>query len=150
MPGEEHENRMTEREVMPRLPTSGQIIGSLVTRLGISLPMHLQRNARRHFAADAHVAAGQYDLAVVDCNTALKLSPKDAMAYFTRGNAHLFSVELELALADFSTAVELDPASSDSIYGRGLVRLLLGDEDGAERDFQRARELGYDHPGSPC
>ena len=52
MPGEEHEDRMTEREVMPRLPTSGQIIGALVTRLGISLPMHLQRNARRHFAAD--------------------------------------------------------------------------------------------------
>ena len=52
MPGEEHEDRMTEREVTPRLPTSGQIIGSLVTRLGISLPMHLQRNARRYFAAD--------------------------------------------------------------------------------------------------
>ena len=37
---------------MPRLPTSGQILGALVTRLGLSLPAHQQRNARRYFAAD--------------------------------------------------------------------------------------------------
>ena len=52
MPGEEHEDKMTEREVMPRLPTSGQIIGSLVTRLGIRHPVLQHRNARRYFAAD--------------------------------------------------------------------------------------------------
>ena len=74
----------------------------------------------------------------------MKLSPKDPIAYFTRGNAHLFSAELDLALADFNTAVELDPADGRSTYGRGLVRLLLEDEAGAERDFQLARELGYD------
>lgn len=39
-------------EVMPRLPTSGQIIGALVTRLGISLPVQQRRNAHRYFAAD--------------------------------------------------------------------------------------------------
>ena len=52
MPGEEHEDNTVEREVMPRLPTSGQILGALVMRLGISLPAHQQRNARRYFAAD--------------------------------------------------------------------------------------------------
>lgn len=74
----------------------------------------------------------------------LKLSPRDPIAYFTRGNAHLFSVQWELALADFNSAVELDPASGRSAHGRGLVRLLLGDEDGAEEDFRRARQLGFD------
>ena len=43
---------MTAREVMPRLPTSGQIIGALVTRLGIRHPILQHRNARRYFAAD--------------------------------------------------------------------------------------------------
>ena len=43
---------MTEREVIPRLPTSGQIIGALVTRLGIRHPVLQHRNARRYFAAD--------------------------------------------------------------------------------------------------
>ena len=52
MPGEEREDKMTEREVMPRLPTSGQIIGALVTRLGIRHPALQHRNARRYFAAD--------------------------------------------------------------------------------------------------
>ena len=52
MSGAEREDTMTEREVMPRLPTSGQIIGALVTRLGIRHPILQHRNARRYFAAD--------------------------------------------------------------------------------------------------
>ena len=52
MIGKEDEGNMTEREVMPHLPTSGQIIGALVTRLGIRHPALQHRNARRHFAAD--------------------------------------------------------------------------------------------------
>ena len=43
---------MTERETRPHLPTSGQIIGSLVTRLGLRHPVLQHRNARRYFAAD--------------------------------------------------------------------------------------------------
>ena len=42
---------MTEREVPPRLPTSGQIIGALVTRLGIRHPVLQSRTARRYFSA---------------------------------------------------------------------------------------------------
>ena len=41
---------MTEREVVPRLPTSGQVIGALVTRLGIRHPLLQERTARRYFA----------------------------------------------------------------------------------------------------
>ena len=52
MPGEEREDNMTEHETMPRLPTSGQIIGALVTKLGIRHPTLQHRNARRYFAAD--------------------------------------------------------------------------------------------------
>lgn len=43
---------MTEREEMPRLPTSGQILGTLVTRLGIKHSVLQSRNARRYFSAD--------------------------------------------------------------------------------------------------
>ena len=43
---------MLEREVTPQLPTSGQIIGALVTRLGISHPGLQKKTTRRYFAAD--------------------------------------------------------------------------------------------------
>ena len=37
---------------MPRIPTSGQIVGTLVTTLGIQHPVIRGRNARRYYAAD--------------------------------------------------------------------------------------------------
>ena len=43
---------MAEREVMPRLPTSGQIIGALVANLDIKHPLLGSRTARRYFAGD--------------------------------------------------------------------------------------------------
>ena len=52
MIGEEAGDVMSEREVIPQLPTSGQIIGALVARLGISHPVLRKRTARRYFTAD--------------------------------------------------------------------------------------------------
>ena len=43
---------MTEREVIPHLPTSGQIIGALISRLGIRHPNLQDRTARRYFSAN--------------------------------------------------------------------------------------------------
>ena len=52
MNGEKREYNMPEREVTPQLPTSGQIVGALVTRLGVSHPVLRNRTTRRYFAAD--------------------------------------------------------------------------------------------------
>lgn len=52
MNGKECNDDMTEREVTPRLPTSGQILGALVSRLGIRHPELQSRTARRYFSAD--------------------------------------------------------------------------------------------------
>ena len=45
---------MPEHETIPRLPTSGQIIGALVSKLGIKHPVlqERERTVRRYFAAD--------------------------------------------------------------------------------------------------
>ena len=43
---------MTEREVTPRLPTSGQILGAVVAKLGIRHAELQSRTARRYFSAD--------------------------------------------------------------------------------------------------
>lgn len=52
MNGKELENEMTEQEVTPRLPTSGQILGAIVARLGIKHAQLQSRTARRYFSAD--------------------------------------------------------------------------------------------------
>ena len=52
MIGKDREDIMPEREVTPRLPTSGQIIGALVARLGIRHSVLQSRTARRYFSAD--------------------------------------------------------------------------------------------------
>ena len=52
MNGEEREDDMTEREKKPRLPTSGQILGALVAKLGITHAELQSRTARRYFSAD--------------------------------------------------------------------------------------------------
>ena len=43
---------MTEREVMPRLPTSGQIIGAVVAKLDIKHPLLRNKTARRYFSGN--------------------------------------------------------------------------------------------------
>ena len=52
MIGKEHEGNMTEREVMPRLPTSGEVIRALVAKLGVKHPVLQSRTARPYFSAD--------------------------------------------------------------------------------------------------
>ena len=43
---------MAEREVMPRLPTSGQIIGALVAKLDIKHPLLRNKTAHRYFSGN--------------------------------------------------------------------------------------------------
>ena len=52
MTGEESEERIIESTVMPRFPTSGQIMGNLIVKLGLKHPVLRSRTARRYFAAD--------------------------------------------------------------------------------------------------
>ena len=51
---------MAEREAVPRLPTSGQIIGALVTRLGIRHDVLQGRSARRYFSGDPENLVTEY------------------------------------------------------------------------------------------
>ena len=52
MNGKKLKGDMTEREVSPQLPTSGQILGAVVGRLGIRHAELQNRTARRYFSGD--------------------------------------------------------------------------------------------------
>ena len=52
MTGEESEEEMSVSRVMPHFPTSGQILGVLVVKLGIKHSVLQSRTARHYFSAD--------------------------------------------------------------------------------------------------
>ena len=61
----------------------------------------------------------------------LKLDPKSARAYASRGEANEKSGDVDAALADYSLAIEIAP-SLDEAYG------LRGRVCGEQRDYERA------------
>jgi TonB family protein len=51
----------------------------------------------------------QYDDAIIDCGTAIRLSDKSSMAYNHRGYAYEMNKSKDLAVADYTKALQLDP-----------------------------------------
>lgn len=45
-------------------------------------------------------------------------------------------------------AIRIDPQDGEVYYFRGLVYNVLGKYEEAEQVFQKAKELGYEAPGS--
>jgi len=69
---------------------------------------------------------GDYQGALADYNKAIQIDPKDAAAYYNRGNVNL---------------VLKDAAA---YYNRGNVNLVLGDQQGACADYKKAASLGLE------
>ena len=60
-----------------------------------------------------------YDRAVADFDTALKIDPKDAFAYYNRGIAQYGRHDFDRAIADFSQAIKLDGKIALAFHNRG-------------------------------
>ena len=72
------------------------------------------------------LAGRELDLALADCDGALKRSPKSAEVLDTRGLVHLRRREFDLAISDYDSALALQPSLGWSLYGRGLAKLGKG------------------------
>ena len=51
---------------------------------------------------------GDFIGAITDYNQAIKINPKDAHAYFNRGNAKFKSKDLKGAIADYDTSLAIN------------------------------------------
>ena len=56
-----------------------------------------------------HLSQGEYDWAIEDYNTVIKLNPDNAEAYIYRGMAYHHKGEYDRAIRDFTKAIELKP-----------------------------------------
>jgi tetratricopeptide (TPR) repeat protein len=94
-------------------------------------------NARCWFRATMSI---DLDLALADCDAALKLKPGFAPALDSRAFVLLRLGRLEDALAAYDAAIAAETRYGWPYFGRGIVKKRLGDVAGADADFAAARE----------
>jgi len=81
------------------------------------------------------------DLALADCNAALRMRPNTAAFLNSRGCVYLRQSNYDKAIADYDAALHLRPNTAWSLYGRGLARLHKGMRSEGQADLDAAIAL---------
>jgi len=84
-----------------------------------------------------------YTGAIQDYSKAIKLNPKDVMAYFNRGEAKFNLEDYSGAIQDYNKALELNSYSAWGYWLRGLAKEKAKFTWGALEDLRKAEKLGY-------
>jgi tetratricopeptide (TPR) repeat protein len=77
--------------------------------------------------------------ALEQCNTAIKLNPRFANAFDSRGLVYLKLGDFDRALADYETALKLCPRLASAAYGRGIAKIKRGDFGAGSEDIIMAK-----------
>ena len=84
----------------------------------------------------------QYQNAVKDFDTAIKMDPGYAAAYNNRGNSYYELNEYKLALDDFNQSLKLKPKNAKARLNRGLAFYQMDKNVQACKDFQKSCDQG--------
>jgi tetratricopeptide (TPR) repeat protein len=79
--------------------------------------------------------------AIADLNQLIELQPKNATAFYNRGEFYIQSSDPQRAILDLNQAIALQPDYADAIQTRGLAKQTLKDFEGATVDFKKAEAL---------
>jgi tetratricopeptide (TPR) repeat protein len=88
----------------------------------------------------------QYELAIQDYDTALRLDPVNAQARHYRGVALRGLGRDTEALEDFNESITLSPNTAVYYYTRAQTLRAMGRRDEAFQDARKAQSLGYNVP----
>jgi tetratricopeptide (TPR) repeat protein len=86
------------------------------------------------------VAGEDYDLALADCNKALKINSHDPAALDSRGVVELKTGQLQQAISDFDASLKIGK-NPGSLYARGVARLRSGNKSGGDADIVAAKAI---------
>ena len=86
--------------------------------------------------------AGDYSGAISDYNKAIKINPKDADAFNSRGNIKIDLKDYLGAISDFNKAIEINSNDADAYYLRGTAKAMSREMKGACSDWEKASSLG--------
>ena len=89
-----------------------------------------------------------YEGAVTDFDNAIKIDPKNVIAYMNRGTARGAQKKYRSALEDLDMAAKLKFDYSAVYINRALVRYVSGDKKGACKDLEKADNLNDAKAGS--
>jgi tetratricopeptide (TPR) repeat protein len=84
---------------------------------------------------EAYFKLREFDKAIDDYSTAIRLDDRQDDAYFGRGMALGRSGEIDKGIADLGVYIKRHPKSSLAHTKRGVRYLWKGDEANAEKDF---------------
>ena len=84
---------------------------------------------------------GEINEAVADCSEAIRLAPRDASAYITRGAAWLRKGQYDRAIADLSESIRLNPDLTSAHSNRAFALMKTGEIDKAIGDWNEAIRL---------
>ena len=90
---------------------------------------------------DANKNMSKYDQAIIDYSAAIKLDPKNAIAYNNRGVAYADKGDFNRAKTDYNQAIKLDPNYAIAYNNRGNLYSAIKDYDRAIIDFNKAIKL---------
>lgn len=89
----------------------------------------------------------EYDLAIRDCDEAIRIDPNYALAYVHRGFALAAKGDYDKAVQDYDSALRLNPRESFAYNGRGLAFFEKREFDKAIEDHSEAFRLNPRYPG---
>ena len=89
----------------------------------------------------AYIGKRLFELAVLDLDEALKLSPQDVPALASRARALGHRGQYDRAIADFTEVLRLNPRNDAALNERGLMHLRKNDPVAAQADFEAALSI---------
>lgn len=84
---------------------------------------------------------GEYDAALDDYNTSIKLEPDNVESYDYRADVYQDKGDLDAALADYDRATKIDPNYASAYYSRGRIFEKKGDIERARVEYGAAIAL---------
>jgi len=89
----------------------------------------------------------QWDDAVAEFNTAIKLNPMCAYTYTWRGGSYLSKDQYDKAISDFNKAIKINPKFPMAYQNRALVYFFKSEYNKGWKDFIKLQALGCQmHP----
>jgi tetratricopeptide (TPR) repeat protein len=92
-----------------------------------------------------YVNTGANDLALEDCTRAIRLDPKNALAFNNRVLVWMNKGDLDRAMADAIEAIQLNPGSATGYANRGIIFARKNDYDRAIADYDKAIQLNTEN-----